>query len=174
MSEPLGLRNRPRYRRLAHGQWLAYSKLHADDLDAFCLNLRLLIQDRDGISLARVGQLYEDATDDYETAKTLVRDERNKLNGFLDERSLIHFDSRGITNREFFNTVFYGGLAHSDRKYETQFERLTSRWGIASSITFFHFCNVLLHLRNCIVRVAAINRVVLDRQQKSNRVRVGV
>jgi hypothetical protein len=160
---------RPQHKRLARGDWLAYSGLRADDLDAFCFNLRLLIQDKDGISLACVGKLYDAASEDYETAKTLVRVEREKLKRFLDERSPIQFDSRHITNQQFFNTVFYGGLAHSDRRYETQFKRLTSGWGMASSITFFHFSNVLLHLRNCIVRVAAINRVVLVHEQKSNR-----
>ena len=49
----------PRKEAIISGDWLAYEGLRPDDLDAFCLNLRLLMQDRDGYSIRCLSKEYE-------------------------------------------------------------------------------------------------------------------
>ena len=51
------------YDRMMERQWISINGIEEDDVDAFILNLRLLIQDRDGFSIRRLAEdIYADST----------------------------------------------------------------------------------------------------------------
>lgn len=83
-------------------------ELDEDGRDAFMLNYRLLSQDNDRISLAKVSKLLSKAQP---TIKSVARFERRRemLNQFLEKKE--HFLA-SVSNRELIEAFLYGRYAH--------------------------------------------------------------
>jgi len=158
----------PDMKRIMAGDWLAYEGLTSDDLDAFCLNLRLLIQDRDGYSLRCLAELYKCLQSEAAEIGKLVEEERDSLNAYLDERCLIQLPGRNLSKRDFFQIVFYGGLTHNDEQYFRDFVALAAS-GVFSIFSFVMLWNILSRLNSCIQRVATMNREVIRHYEESNK-----
>jgi hypothetical protein len=138
---------------IAAGNWLAYDGLRAEDLDSFCLNLRLLIQDRDGLSIRKISEVVAAWPAEYEEQKAQVRAAIATLNQRMDGPCFVSLHGTGTTNREFFNTLFYGGLVHSDPAKRAAYARLVNA-GLFSNIVFSVFWGILCDFRNCIQTMA--------------------
>lgn len=150
----------PDMKRIMAGDWLAYEGLTADDLDAFCFNLRLLIQDRDGYSLRCLAEYYKCLPSEAVELSKLVKEERDSLNAFLDEKSLVQLRGHNVTDQNFFEIVLYGGLAHNDEKYFKEFVALVGT-GVFSIFSFVTLWNILSRFNSCIQRIASINCEVI-------------
>jgi len=153
--------------RIIQGDWLAHDKLNPDELDAFCLNLRLLIQDQDGFSIRKVAEIASFWPDAYEAEREGVAAAVAKLRLALDSKASVSLlPEKPTTNRELFDIIFYGGLAHANPGKREQFEALVSS-GLYSYFVFSAFSSVLFHYRNCIQSLAHfVARYVLSERAR--------
>lgn len=140
--------------RIIGGDWLAHDGLNIDELEAFCLNLRLLIQDRDGFSIRQIGLIADGWESRHDDLKKEISDARAELNKNLDFRSIANIKDEGetTTNKELFDLIFYGGMVHEDKETRREFDRL-AKSGLFSFFLFQAFRGVLFHYRNCILHV---------------------
>ncbi|WPC67345.1 hypothetical protein SBP18_02260 [Rhodoferax ferrireducens] len=140
--------------RFADGNWLAHPNLNQDELESFCLNLRLLIQDQDGFSIRQIRRLAQEWPARYEHQRAGIEQAVEELHRRLDEPSFVSLPRAGrTTNRDLFDVIFYGGIAHANPGKREEFQRMSST-GVFTYFTFRAFCGVLFHYRNCIVQVA--------------------
>ena len=144
---------RANWEAIAAGNWLAYEGLREEDLDSFCLTLRLLIQDRDNLSIRKVSQLVEMWPPDYDEQKAAIREAVTSLNERLDGACIVSIHNGRTTKRELFETLFYGGLVHSDPHKREAYAKLISS-GPFSGLVFSAFWAVLCDFRNCIQTMA--------------------
>jgi len=136
------------------GNWLAYEGLREEDLESFCLNLRLLIQDRDGISVRRIAEYVTDWPEAHAEYKFAVRAAVDTLNDRLSRPCSVSLSKSGkTTNRELFDVLFYGGLVHSDQLMRDEYRRIINA-GLFSYFVFTAFWAVLHNFRNCIQSMA--------------------
>jgi hypothetical protein len=137
-------------------QWIAFDNISEDGLDAFVLNLRLVIQDRDGFSIRCLAKLYEnEAPEDLATA---FDEQRNRWKDYRNSLSLLvkPGGSERLSNGDLFDILFYGGLAHQDRKYLNEFSVLTKQ-GAFSAFVFGFFLISLNIILDVIKNIRKIN-----------------
>lgn len=146
-------RGQPDMDRIIAGDWLAHDGLNIDELEAFCLNLRLLIQGRDGFCIRDIGLIAEGWESKHDDLKKVIQDARAELQKNLDSPSLVNIKDEGkTTKKELFALVFYGGMVHEDKVMRHEFDRL-AKSGLFSFFLFQAFKSVLFHYRNCIHHV---------------------
>jgi hypothetical protein len=160
---------------IIEGNWLAHDKLNPEELEAFCLNLRFLIQPRDGISYEMIAEIASFWPDTYEVERKGVKDAAARLNLALDSKAMVSMSpEKKTTNRELFEIIFYGEIAHANPGKREQFKTLVSS-GLFSYFVFNTFCSVLFHYRNCIQSVAHfVARYVLAENARKHAALVGV
>lgn len=157
-----GGNKQPEMKLILERNWLAYSDLNSEDLDSFCLNLRLLIQDRDGFSIRCLSRIYEQFPEDYREAKDAFCFVRRGLNEFLMGKSIVQLQGRRpMSHRELLNVILYGGITHNNLRYYRDFLRLTKA-GVFSSLVFAIFWNVILTLNSAIQKIAMLNQEVIE------------
>lgn len=140
--------------RIIHGDWMAHDQLNPDEMEAFCLTLRMLIQDQDGFSIRQISQLSSQWPERYEPQRNGIQQAVLHLNVELNKRSLVSiFKDKPTRNRDLFDVIFYGGLAHANPDKREEFERLVNS-GLFSYFVFDAFCATLFHYRNCIQTIA--------------------
>ncbi|MBS1208558.1 MAG: hypothetical protein H6R19_956 [Proteobacteria bacterium] len=140
--------------RIIAGDWLSHDGLSPEALDSFCLTLRLLIQDQDGFSIRKINSLSEEWQSTYAIYREAIQHATQDLNGKLNSRSLVQFRGREeTTNRDVFDTIFYGGIVHLNPAKRELFRRLRDS-GLFSFFLFQSFVGILFHYRNCIQAVA--------------------
>lgn len=123
-------------------------------MDSFCLNLRLLIQQKDGFSISRIASEAQKLPEEFAEHKDGIANAVATLNDKLNEQSLIQiFDDRITTNNDVFDVLFYGGIVHANPSKRTEFRRLV-RSGDFSYFVFSTFVSTLYHYRNCIQTLA--------------------
>lgn len=139
--------------RIIAGDWLAHDGLNIDELEAFCLNLRLLIQGRDGFCIRNIGLIADGWASKHDDLKKVIQNARAELQKNLDSPSLVNIKDQGkTTKKELFDLVFYGGMVHEDKVMRHEFDRL-AKSGLFSYFLFQAFKSVLFHYRNCILHV---------------------
>ncbi|MDL2185619.1 hypothetical protein P5706_15650 [Pseudomonas sp. ChxA] len=155
--------------RIIAGEWLAHDGLNIDELEAFCLNLRLLIQGRDGFCIRDIGLISDGWGSKHDDLKKTIKDARAELHKNLAAPSMANIKEAGevTTNAELFDLVFYGGLVHEDKVMRHEFDRLVKS-GVFSFFLFQSFRGVLFHYRNCIVRVGKASLEWLEREGHAN------
>lgn len=100
---------------------LHFVDVDEDDCRSFLLGVRLLVQDRDGISLRKIWDILA-CVDDLDLLKT-VNQARAPVFLALDSPAMFA-DPKGnsITNQEVFDTFMYGGYAHRDKAHSKKFK----------------------------------------------------
>ena len=148
--------------RIVNGDWIAINGITEDDVDAFVLNLRCLLQDGDGFSVNCLSKVYamNGVPDEYRREFEV---QRECLQTHWERPSMIHrLEGKGTyTNNELFAIIVYGGLAHCDRKYDQEFLRLT-RLDLLSAIVFAVFEYTLQVLLTTFKKMRDINRNLLS------------
>jgi hypothetical protein len=163
-----GGNKQPNLPELLSGKWLVYEGLHREDLDSFILNLRLLIQDRDGFSVRCLSEIYEAFPADYQQAKDAFVYVRSLLSKYLESPSMVRLNKRGKTTKlAVLETVLYGGFAHTDPKHHDDFLTLTTS-GIFSMISFIEFTNIIVVVSDYVRRIETLNGEVLGWLEGSN------
>lgn len=141
-------------RAIESGDWLAHDGFDLDAFDAFCLNLRLLIQDKDGFSVRKVRSMAKNWPAEAIEFSQGVEKAAEKLECELTKKAIVQFDDKGeTTNREIFETIFYGGIAHCNPDKRRKFKELTES-GLFSLFVFHAFSAILFIFRNCIQTMA--------------------
>lgn len=157
------LRTQPQDNDALAKDWLALRGLHKDEFDGFILNFRFLIQDRDGFSVRRLKEFYGNLPSSFETEKERFAEIYKSLKTHLSKRSFIQIDNKNISNQDFFEIIFYGGLAHENADKVALFKRLTQ--GIINGIVFYSFANVLFAYLKHFVAIRDLNDVVIGKPQ---------
>ena len=106
-------------------QWAVDTQHPTEESEkAFLLDLRFFYQDRDGISLRKIAELYDDPTlpisDDLHAP---VRVARQQVNRYLDSTSPLISGDTVLTRRDVFETWLYGHQAHLDPRKVERFEQ---------------------------------------------------
>jgi len=138
-------------------QWIAFDNISEDDLDAFVLNLRLLIQDRDGFSIRCLSKLYKENIVPKDLAMEF-EEQRNTWKTYRSSPSSLikPGGTEKLSNGELFDILFYGGLAHQDQKYLSEFIILT-RQGAFSVFVFGFFLSALKTILDVVRNIKEIN-----------------
>jgi hypothetical protein len=150
------------YEKMVNRDWSAADGVTEDDIDAFALNLRLLIQERDGFSFR---QLYKE----YYSNRAVPEEIRIKY-----EQEIISWDEyqgtpsifghpneeRNFLNKELFEILFYGGIAHMNVEYVNKFYIMTKQGGY-SAILFGQFLSILRHMLIGLRKMRQINQELL-------------
>lgn len=136
--------------RIVVGDWLAHDGLSPEALDSFCLTLRLLIQDQDGFSIRKIAAKADMWPQEYALQRDKIHHAVNNLRVELNKRSLVQFiEGNETTNKDVFDVIFYGGIAHANPTKRDRFKKLTNA-GLFSYFVFQAFTGTLFHYRNCI------------------------
>ena len=96
-----------------------------DECRSFLLGVRLLTQDRDGISLKRVWEIVA-TVDDLDQLKALNQARTPAMLTLMDSAMFADPDGREMTNQEIFDTFMYGAYAHKDRNHRARLQKLKS------------------------------------------------
>lgn len=150
----------PNMPQLLSGSWLPYEGLHREDIDSFVLNLRVLIQDRDGFSIRCLSKVYETFPEDFSQAKILFKSFRRELQAYLSTKTFLTIGGSLLTRNQLLKTILYGGFAHSDPAYYGNFLKLTQS-GLFSLFSFVEFMNIISVINSRVQQIALLNKEVL-------------
>jgi hypothetical protein len=136
------------YQRVMKREWISADGVTEDAVDAFVLNIRLLIQDQDGFSIrALADDVYcldcvpLELRHRFSKQREIWNEHRNQQSIFR------HFsEPRNFTNGELFDVLMYGGLAHANRDKVALFHALTKQGAYSSVVcaSFLHSFRILL------------------------------
>lgn len=143
--------------------WLALRGLHKDEFDGFVLNFRFLIQDRDGFSVRCLKRFYESLPSVFNEEKNEFDKIYQSLVAYLSERSFIQIEKKNLSNQDFFEIIFYGGLAHENTDKIDSFMTLTH--GIINGIVFYSFSNVLFCYLKHFIMIRDLNENIIRKAQ---------
>jgi hypothetical protein len=149
--------------RVMRFEWISIDGVTEDDVDAFVLSLRLLIQDRDGFS---IHELSKNVYEKHDTPRD-IRDRflvlRHKWEEHSKSESMFrHVEKDGnFTNDELFRTLLYGGLAHVNKDKVALFRRLTKA-GFYSSVLCGWFLSSLHILLGVVQGIRKVNEELLQ------------
>lgn len=160
----------PDLERVQEGHWTSLIGMHREDLDAYALNLRPLIQAQDGYSIRCLAAIYEALPEDYAEEKSAFAYVRGELNAFFSrETSLQILPGKRLTNWDLLETYLYGGIAHNSQKHFGNFIKLTQS-GEFTLFTLAPFLNLMHFLNNSIQKLAILNKVVIERDERVREV----
>jgi hypothetical protein len=147
----------------AHGMEAVMVGPDDEAVDAFLLTIRLFCQDRDGISIRALAEIYgrdtipQDLSDEF-------RRVRKALNDRLDSNPTLAFEIDGvvINRRRLFEVFLYGGRAHVERDKRRVYET----WREFPIFPFMtnEFVVTLGEFFNCVRWIRDINRRLLDHE----------
>lgn len=141
-------------KNISENDWLTYSGLERDAIEAFCLNLRLLIQNKDGFSIWQIHDISKNWGNEFKEYSKGITNAVEKLNSELNLESLINvYRDRPTKNKDLFEIIFYGGIVHMNPNKRDKFIELTEA-GLFSFIVFRSFLKTLAIYRNCIQNIA--------------------
>lgn len=128
------------YHRMMNREWISADGVSEDDVDAFVLNVRLLIQDRDGISIRKLAEnVYSSPTVPGSLQQQFAQHRQRWCDHKTQPSMFRHLtEDRNFTNGELFDILMYGGLAHVDSTKVDHFYQLTKQ-GAFSSMVFASF-----------------------------------
>lgn len=151
------------YDRMMSGDWVAVNGVTEDSLDAFVLNLRLLIQDGDGISLRALHERFFDQPSTPENLRREFAETVAAWSRHSDDPSIIgRIGQQGqvYTNGELFDILMYGGLAHMNPGKVEEYLHLT-RAGAFSVLVFFSFSTSLRSILSVLRKVRELNEQLI-------------
>jgi ASC-1-like (ASCH) protein len=140
-----------------------------DSIDAFVLTFRFFYRSSERCSFGNLAKLYERAQVS-ETLKKEFSEVRRKVNEDLDR--VFPYEIKGCTattNRDFFDMVLFGGLAHADPPKAREFDELM-RTPIVADMVQFTFCKILGFMFRAIICVAEINNRAIGELEKHEQV----
>lgn len=139
--------------KVVAGDWLAHDGLNVDEFDAFCLNLRFFLQDKDGFSIRKVKDIASEWPEQHADLRNEIYGAIQTLKGHLDASCLVRIsDDKPTTNRELFDVVFYGGVVHENEGKREEFDRIINS-GPFAYFVFQAFTGIMFYYRNCILAV---------------------
>lgn len=144
------------------------SNNYPDDelIEAPCITLRLFMQDNDHISIRNMAKIYDNNPYIPNELKTAFVESRNTFNNFLDKNSLFSVQSMiwiseserattNYTNREIFEALLYGEIAHF-----TQMEDYQSLYqgNFRKNFNLMQVFSIMQEFKNFIIIVKQLNQ----------------
>jgi hypothetical protein len=151
------------YEQMINRRWVSVGGITEDDIDAFVLNIRLLIQDKDGFSIRCLAENVYSRNDVPKNLRDEFNQHRAEWNNHQKSSSMFrHYqEDRNFENSELFDILLYGGLAHSDPGKVKSFYFITKQ-GIYSSILFAWFLSTLRIFIKVVREIRDVNHKVLE------------
>lgn len=144
---------KPNEKLIQGATFIMQDDLREEDLESFCLNLRLLIQDNDGFSIKKMQEFSKSFAPQFSQFANEITEAREKLNINLDSKSIVQLNNdKETTNRVIFDFIFYGGIVHANEGKRHVFQELSS--GQISWFAFNDFITAITHYRNCYMAIA--------------------
>jgi len=131
-----------------------------DNVDAFALTYRQLIQDNDQISIRNIYRKIYNAEWMFDAAKDNFEYLRNVLNQYLDSAIFLQLYKNGtIARRQLVDIILYGGLAHTDTTKETIFRS----WMDSGLSGFFwaEFYETMISVMRTILTIREVNQNII-------------
>jgi hypothetical protein len=150
------------YEKMMNGGWVCWDGVNEDAVDAFVLNVRLLVQDNDGFSIRCLAEdVYTSDMVPLEL-KERFANARGKWLEHMDQYTIIKHPCRkgNFTNQELFDVLMYGGLAHANKDKVDMFYTLT-RSGAVSAFVFAQFLSSLRLLLEVVCAIRDVNKELL-------------
>ena len=132
--------------------------------DALVLNLRLFLQDKDGISIRKLSEVSSDPGLSVEW-KTEFESYRNRLNFRLDNIALER-NQENITYRDILKMFLFGKIAH-DRS-DDEANKLYQKWVVGKTdyeVLHNLFHRVLIWTSTAILNISSVNQEELQRHE---------
>lgn len=150
------------YEQMIKHQWISVDDITEDDIDAFVLNVRLLIQDNDGFSIRCLAEEVYSQNDVPDELKDEFHEHRQKWRDYRESSSIIKHlkEDRNFKNGELFDILLYGGLAHSNRDKVLLFYAITKQ-GAFSSIVCGWFLSTLRIFIGVVHNIREVNEKFL-------------
>lgn len=142
-------------------EWICADGVTEDAVDAFVLNVRLLVQDRDGFSISQLAAFYDcegvpgELKERFSVARKRWTAHAAHIAPFRKPDGKANF-----TYGELFEVLLYGGLAHANPDKVALFYRLTTQ-GAASAFVFACFMRSLQHLLETVRAIRETNEDLL-------------
>lgn len=151
------------YDRMMKREWVSVDGVTEDAIDAFVLNIRLLLQERDGFSIKQLAEEVYSQPSVPVDLRDKFHTQRARWFECLEIPSVFgHFqDGRHFTTGELFDILLYGGLAHANRDKVGLFYALTKQ-GAVSSIICAWFLGTLNALLDIVRKIRDINKELLE------------
>ncbi len=153
----------PRYRldfaKMTDRDWISVDGVSEDAVDAFVLNTRLLIQERDGFSIQRLANEIYSSEKVPQALRNRFHEQCEKWKHHMNSLSIIRYPADqdlNFTNCELFEILLYGGIAHANRDKVNLFSILT-RSGAYSSIVCTSFLSTLRVFFDIVKKIHTIN-----------------
>lgn len=150
------------YEQMIKRQWISVDDITEDDIDAFVLNVRLLIQDNDGFSIRCLAEEVYSQNDVPDELKDEFHEHRQKWHDYRESSSIVKHlkEDRNFKNGELFDILLYGGLAHSNRDKVMLFYAITKQ-GAFSSIVCGWFLSTLRIFIGVVRNIREVNKKFL-------------
>jgi hypothetical protein len=121
---------------------------------ALATTLRFFVQERDGISLGQIADIYESLPVE-DMARKSARSAVDGLDKYLDTPLEFRLNDETITRRRLFEVLMYGGLAHANADKRVEYEQWTK--GPVAGIMNFFFEDIVAHMLQVIVSFQNMN-----------------
>jgi hypothetical protein len=145
-------------------EWIAFDDVSEDDVDAFVLNLRLLIQHspRDCFSIKCLSEIYKKDGIPKQLSKAFDEQEQSWEN----YRSLPSLftkpeSSDKLSNGNLFDIILYGGLAHQNKDKVNDFYKITKQGAFSAFVCGF-FLSSLKTILNIVRNIRDINNRLIE------------
>jgi hypothetical protein len=140
------------YERMMRREWASLDGVTEDAVNAFVLNIRVLIEDPDGFSIRRLAEDLYSQPSVPEELRSRYAEQRDKWNEHMARDSMFTSlrENKKFTNRDLFDVMLYGGLAHARRTAERDkialFYDLTTQGAVSSLVSwwFLHSLRIFL------------------------------
>jgi hypothetical protein len=151
------------YEKMMKRDWISADGVTEDAVDAFVLNVRLLVQDQDGFSIRRLADDVYAESSVPANLRGRFAGQRERWREHIEQPSMFkHFtEDRNFTNGELFDILMYGGLAHANRDKVDLFCALTKQ-GAYSSFICGSFLSTLRVFLGVVRAIRDINTELLD------------
>lgn len=147
------------FRKAGSDWYVEWDQLDEESTDAFLLTLRFFVQDRDGISLGKIAELYESLPVE-ENLRKSVRDMRERLKEYLESNSGLISGDHIYSRYEVFGMFLWGDRAHLNPAYRTRIEPWLNNVALRALLET-EFARIVRELLRCILWQRATNEDAL-------------
>lgn len=157
------------YDKFMNREWICADGVDEDSVDAFVLNLRLLVQDQDGFSIRCLAEaVYEEGSVPSDLHQRFDS-ARNKWQRHKSQICLLKhpLGEGNFSNGELFDVLMYGGLAHANAEKVELFTMLTKS-GAISAFVFSGFLKSLRTFLQVVNAIREVNEELLERSSANH------
>ena len=131
------------------------------EMDAFVLSLRFLIQDNEASSFRNLAKVYKSPAISEEN-QIKFRSARHALNTYLESSTMFRMNDKTLTREELMHVFVYGGLAHANKRKKERYDRWMAD-GLLAPLLTNEFIVTVFEVLNVALFVKRVNEGVLQK-----------